>query len=118
MRWMVELGRINIAVEDSMLSSFSAMFCKGYMLAVLFIVSYLRKQHNSRICLDPTYPDIVHDDFKDDAKWTAFYGDVKEATPVNAPKPLGKGVDLRMSVDSDYAGDETNCRSHTGYLFS
>ena len=51
-----------------------------------------------------------------DANWTAFYGDVEEAIPVNVPKPLGKGIDLRMFVDSDHAGDKTNRRSRTGYL--
>ena len=35
---------------------------------------------------------------------------------MNAPKPLGKCVDLRMFVDSDHAGDKTNRRSRTGYL--
>ena len=86
------------------------------MLDALFIISYLRKRHNSRICLDQTYPDIEHNDFKENANWTAFYGDVQEAKPVNAPKPLGKGVDLRMFVDSDHAGDKTSRCSCTGYL--
>ena len=86
------------------------------MLAALFIMSYLKVRHNSRICLDPTYPDIDQKKFMHDANWTAFYGDVEEAIPVNAPKPLGKGVDLRMFVDSDHAGDKTNRRSRTGYL--
>ena len=111
MRWMVELGRIDIAVEVSMLSSFLAMPRKGHMTAALFCMSYLKQRHNSKIYLDPSYPDIDHDKFKQDANWTAFYGDVKEAIPVNAPKPLGKDVDLRMFVDSDHAGDKTNRRA-------
>ena len=110
MRWMVDLGRIDIAVEVSMLSSFLAMPRKGHVLAVLFIMSYLKVRHNSLICLDPTYPDIDQKGLMHDANSTAFYGDVEEAIPVNAPKPLGKGVDLRMFVYSDHAGDKTNCR--------
>ena len=35
---------------------------------------------------------------------------------MNAPKPLGESVDLRMFVDSDHAGDKRNRRSCTGYL--
>ena len=44
-------------------------------------MSYLKVRHNSRICLDPTYPDIDHEKFDHDANWTAFYGDVEEAIP-------------------------------------
>ena len=116
MRWMIELGRIDIAVEVSMLSSFLAMPRNGHMLAALFIMSYLKVRHNSRICLDPTYPDIDQKKFMHAANWTAFYGDVEEAIPVIAPKPLGKGVDLRMFVNSDHTRDKTNRRSRTGYL--
>lgn len=45
-----------------------------------------------------------------------FYGDVKEAMPPNAPKPLGKEVELRMFVDLDYAGDKTTRRSRTSFM--
>ena len=48
--------------------------------------------------------------------WTAFYGDVEEALPPNAPKPLGKEVELRGFVDSDHAGDKRTRRSRTGFL--
>ena len=36
--------------------------------------------------------------------------------PPNAPKPLGKEVELRGYVDSDHAGDKSTRRSHTGFL--
>jgi hypothetical protein len=48
--------------------------------------------------------------------WTEFYGDVKEAIPVDMPDPLGKDVDLRLFVDSDHAGDKTLRRSRSGIL--
>ncbi len=38
--------------------------------------------------------------------WSDFYPGASEALPPNAPKPLGKGVNLRMFVDSDHAGDK------------
>ena len=45
-----------------------------------------------------------------------FYGDVKEAKPLNAPKPLGKEVILRMFVDSDHARNKKDRRSRTGFM--
>eukprot|EP00957_Ditylum_brightwellii_P102948 7846108-Ditylum_brightwellii.AAC.1 len=40
-----------------------------------------------------------------------FYGDAKEPLPLNAPKPRGKEVDLRLFVDSDHTEGKTNRRS-------
>ena len=47
MRWMVEIGRIDIATEVSQLSSFLAMPREGHLAAACHIMSYLRCKHNS-----------------------------------------------------------------------
>ena len=78
-------------------------------------MSYLSKKHNSRLVFDPTYPDISWSDFQHH-DWEEFYGPVAEAIPPDAPKPLGKEIDIRMFVDSDHAGDKTNRRSRTGFM--
>ncbi len=41
MQWMVELGRVDIAMEVSMLSSYLAFPCEGYLEASLHIMGYL-----------------------------------------------------------------------------
>ena len=46
----------------------------------------------------------------------AFYGDIKEAIPLNAHTPLGKSVDMWIMVYSDHAGNKTTRRSHTGFI--
>ncbi len=46
MRWMVELGRIDIATEVSMLSSYLACPCKGHLENSLHVMGYLRLKHN------------------------------------------------------------------------
>lgn len=79
-------------------------------------MSYLRLKHNSMLVLDLSYPGVNQDEFKSDENWTAFYGDVEEALPPNAPKPLGREVTLRMFVDSDHAGDKSDRRSRTGFM--
>ena len=47
MRWMVELGRIDIATKVSMLSSYLAFPREGHLEAALHIMGYLRLKHNS-----------------------------------------------------------------------
>jgi hypothetical protein len=116
MRWMIELGRIDIATEVSLLSSHLAYTRRGHMEAALHVMSYLKGRHNSRLALDPSYPTIDESKFNSNADWTAFYGDVTEAVPPNAPEPRGKEVDIRLLVDSDHAGDKSTRRSRTGYM--
>ncbi|KAI2500781.1 hypothetical protein MHU86_13705 [Fragilaria crotonensis] len=67
------------------------------------------------IVYDPSYPTIDMTSFKE-CDWKAFYGNVEEAIPPNAPKPRGKDVDLRMFVDSDHAGDKRTRRLQSGFI--
>ena len=116
MRWMVELGRVDIATEVSQLASCLAMPREGHLVNALHIMSYLKIKHNSMLILDPTFPEIKYNDFKDREDWKAFYGDVEEALPPNAPEPRGKSITIRMFVDSDHAGDKKDRRSRTGFM--
>jgi hypothetical protein len=115
LRWMIELGRVDIITEVSLLASQLAQPREGHLEAVFHLYAHLRHKHNSRLCLDPTYPEIDKSVFMDH-DWKTFYGDVKEAIPENAPEPRGKEVDLRLYCDSDHAGDQLRRRSRTGYL--
>ena len=47
LRWIVELGRVDINTEVSMLSSHLALPRSGHLDAVLNIIAYLNKTHNS-----------------------------------------------------------------------
>ena len=98
MRWMVELGRIDIDVEVSQISSLLAMPRQGHLVNELHIMSYLKINHNSRLVLDTSYPGIDMSEFKSNENWAPLYGDVHKAKPLNAPKPLVKEVTLRMFV--------------------
>jgi hypothetical protein len=116
LRWIVELGRIDIVTEVSCLASCLAMPRKGHLEAVFHVFAYLKKKPNGVIVLDPTYPDINLSEFNDGADWSNFYGDVKEAIPPNMPKPRGKTLVIRLFVDSDHAGDVLVRRSRTGFI--
>jgi hypothetical protein len=116
LRWIIEIGRIDITTEVSMLAAHMAMPREGHLYAVFRVFAYLKAKHNARLIFDPTYPTIHHEKFKHDQDWVLFYGKVKEAIPPNAPQPRGKPVVLRTFVDSDHAGNLLTRRSRTGYI--
>ena len=115
LRWMVELGRVDIITEVSMLASQMALPRRGHLEAIFHIYAYLEKKHNSTMVFDPSYPEIDMQSFKE-CEWKTFYGDVHEAIPTNAPLARGKEVDVRLFVDSDHAGDRLTRRSRTGFF--
>ena len=115
LRWMVELGRIDIITEVSELASQLAMPREGHLEAVFRVFSYLKYKKNSVMIFDPSYPEIDHDNFPK-RDWNNFYGEVKEEIPPLMPKPLGREVILRLFCDSDFAGDGNSRRSRTGFF--
>jgi histone deacetylase 1/2 len=118
LRWMCEIGRLDICTETSMLSSFSAMPRKGHMEAVLHIMGYLKLHSNSRLMFDPLKPDVSNDGFVEYHEWGREYEEAEELLPPDAPKPLGEPVLLRMFVDSDHAGDKVSRRSRSGFVIT
>ena len=115
LRWTVEIGRIDICAEVSMLSSHLALPRHGHLQEVFNVFSYLKQHHNSRIVFDPSYPHIDDTMFpKHD--WSSFYGKIKEEIPENIPTPLGRELVMTAFVDADHAGDKTNRRSRTGFI--
>ena len=111
----MEIEKIYIATEVSLLSSHNAYPREGQFETVLHAVGYLKLKNNSWIAMDPKYPPINNDNFElQDC--IAFYGDVQESIPINAPAPIGKEVIIRIMVDIDHAGDVADRRSRTGYM--
>lgn len=115
LRWMVELGRVDIITEVSELASQLALPREGHLEAVFRIYSYLKYKKNALMIFDPTYPEIDQANFPR-RDWNNFYGKVTEELPPVMPKPLGKEVILRLYVDADYAGDGMSRRSRTGFI--
>jgi len=115
MRWMIELGRVDIATEVSELSSYLALPREGQFQAALHLMGYLKKHHNATLVLDPSKPKVNEEEFPR-YDWEEYYHDAHELIPHNAPSPRGESVDLRLYVDSDHAGEKRTRRSRTGFL--
>ena len=113
LRWAVELGRIDIACEVSILSSFLAAPRMGHIEAILHIYAYLRQHDRSRVVFDSDTVD--HGEYVR-PDWTDFYPDAREAVPTDAPEPRGKAVQSTCFVDADHASDRVSRRSRSGVL--
>jgi hypothetical protein len=113
--WCVELGRIDIITEVSMLSTFLCMLREGHLDTVYHLFAYLSLHHNTRVVFDPTYHDVDMRAFiKTD--WKPMYRDVKEAIPPNVPVRRGKSIELHLFVDSDHAGEHFTRLSREGFV--
>jgi hypothetical protein len=115
LRWAVELGRLDILLETSLLSAYLACPREGHLEAVYHMFGYLKANPKKRIAFDPDYPVIDKQRFiKHD--WADFYRDATEAIPTNAPPPRGKSVSMDCFVDANLAGNTVDRRSQTGIL--
>ena len=117
LRWMVELGRVDICLEVSMMSSHLAMPREGHLNQVLHIFAYLKKYHNTEMVYDPSDPGIDDALFEKQDWASSEFGDtLSETLPSNMPEPRGMGFIMNAKVDADHAADTTTRRSRTGFL--
>jgi len=125
LRWMVELGRVDICTEVSMMSSHLALPRKGHLDGLLHMFAYLKTHHNSEMVFDPSEPDLDMTSFPREDWSLSIYGDVaeelppqkpwEEGGPSDMPEPRGKGFRMVVYVDCDLGGDLVTRRSRTGF---
>ena len=120
LRWLVELGRIDIGYEVSILSSYLAFPRTGHLQQALHIIKYVDIHPSNEITFDPQEFFIKSEDYNEAERkrnsMSSLYADAEEMVPDNAPLPKGKAVQINCFVDSDHAGDKLTRRSHTGIL--
>jgi hypothetical protein len=115
LRWAIELGRIDIAMEVSMLSTHLALPREGHLQQVYHMFGYLKAKPKKTLAFDPTHPDIDESRFLK-CDWHDFYRGAKETIPGDAPEPRGNVVSTHCFVDADHAGNRVTRRSQTGIL--
>ena len=118
LRWAVEIGRVDILTELSMLSSYQASPRRGHLEQVYHIFGYLKKKIKLTLYFDPSPPDLDPTWFHgDDANvFREQYRDAAEEVPSKMPKPTGRQVSTTAFVDSSHAANKVTPRSHTGYI--
>jgi hypothetical protein len=120
LRCAIEIGRIDIITEVSMLSQHQYKPREGHIDAVYRIFWYLKcrlsKGEIGRILFDDREP--IEDQSQMESKsmkaWADFYPDAEELKPPNMPQPRGRAVTTACYVDSDHVGNLMTRRSHSG----
>ena len=115
LRWAVELGRVDILLEVSLLSQHLALPREGHLEQVLHVFGFLKENRKLRIMFDCSQPEVDERLFKD-YDWFDYYRYAKEKVPTNMPEPRGLSVSLSMFVDASHAGNKKHRRSQTGIL--
>jgi len=117
LRWAIELGRVDIFHELSILSSYQCNPRQDHMEQLYHILGFL--QHNAKLTLymDPEPPTLDPsmfifniDPFKE------HYRDSHEELPFRMPEPLGNPVTTTAYVDASHAANKVTRRSYTGFI--
>ena len=116
LRWICELGRIDIALPTSLMSRYLAAPKWGHLENVIHMFGYLKKHPRSKMVMDERIPDFSESSYFSEFDWSEFYPDASEAIPFCVPQARGNSVVTSCFVDSDHAGDVVTRRSNTGVL--
>ena len=118
LRWAIELGRVDIFLEVSVLSQHLALPRVGHLEAVWHMFAYLAKHENSRIAFDPAEPELMDPHVFQEVDWSEIYDpeEVQEVKPPRMVEPRGNSVKISAFVDANHAGNVVTRRSHTGVL--
>ena len=118
LRWIVELGRVDICIDVSMMSSHLALPREGHLKEVFHIFAYLKKHHNAEMVFDPTPVQFDRNLFEKQDWSYSPYGveGIEEEMPDGMPTPYGPSMTMRVYVDADHAGDLLTRRSRTGFV--
>ena len=118
LRWIVELGRVDIDVEVSMMASHLALPREGHLKELFHIFAHLKAHSNAEMVFDPTPIDFDRSIFeRQDWSYSSYgYESLKEELPLNMPTAHGRSFTMRVFVDADHAGDLITRRSRTGFI--
>jgi hypothetical protein len=115
LRWLCELGRLDILVSVSMLSRYLAQAREGHLEQAFHIFAYLKAHDRSTLVFDDTCPYIDQRRFNK-RDWSEFYPGAAEIISPKMPEARGLAVTMSCFVDADHAGCRDTRRSHTGVI--
>jgi hypothetical protein len=91
LRWLVELGWINIMVAVAMLSSHLRALRQEHLEKCFHIFDYLDSHENLTLFFNPSYRSVDESSFVSN-DWSQYYPDAAEAIPHNIPHHRGKDL--------------------------
>lgn len=84
LRWMIELGRLDICINVALLSSYLTTRRQGHMEPIYCTYGYLKAHMKSTMVFDDSYINWNDSEFPF-YDWREFYQDAIEHIPENAP---------------------------------
>ena len=115
LRWICELGRLDLLVAVSLMSRYLAQAREGHLEQVFHIFAYLKQYSSSKLDFDDNLP-LVDESRFPECNWTEFYPGAHEAIPKDRPEERGRPLSMFCFVDADHAGCKQTRRSHTGVI--
>jgi hypothetical protein len=116
LQWAITLGRFDIATAVMTMSGFRVAPREQHLERVKRICGYLYKMRNGYIRIRTDEPDFSDLPFKDYEWSRTVYGDVREETPSDCPRPLGKPVVMWTCKDANLYHDLMTGRAVTGII--
>ncbi len=118
LRWAVEIGRVDMLTEISMLSSYQAAPRQGHLNQLYHIFAYLKKKPKLTLYFDPQEPHIDPRWFEGDSEEILkeqYCRDAREQLPdaTMMPQPLRMPVSIIAHVDASHNANKVTRRSHT-----
>ena len=118
LRWAIDIGRVYIEHEFSVLSSYRAAPRDGPLQHILHIFAFLKKNPKLTLYLNPTpalidptpFTGITEEYFRDQ------YIGAREELPIDAPKARARAVEVTTFVNASHASDKNTRLSQTGYI--
>ena len=115
LQWVVELGRIDIALEVSTMAWFNCNPRTGHLRNTLRILMCLKGHTKSKFVMDCCKRDIDQFTFPE-YNWTRYYPGAAEVIPDDMPCPLGELVQITVFANASFAGNMVTHKSVTGIL--
>ena len=118
LRWLIEIGRVDIGHEISVISSNQDAPHDGHLQQILHIFAFLKKNPKLTLYFDPS-PAVIDPTSFTGSNAEEFhnqYRGAKKELPADAPKARGRSVEVTEFVDASHASDKNTRRSNTWYI--
>jgi hypothetical protein len=117
LRWAMEIGRVDILLEVSLLSQYQASPREGHLEQALYIFAFLKKYPKLTLYMSPELPRIDYGDSRMNLEEIAeIYRDAEELLPHRMPVSRGKSITMTAFVNASHAANKVTRRSHSEYV--
>ena len=117
LQWLVTLGRFDILVAVSTMSSYRVAPREGHIERLKRILGYVKKNPDGAIRFRVNIPDHESQGLPINFDWcSSIYGNVQEEKPHDMPIPKGKVMRTTTYQDANLYHDMVTGRSVTGIL--